>query len=184
MSSLVAQSAPGQATNRLLEMLKNLGISAGELGTMVDKYATNLPGGDLRKIALGADANTQMALKRGLGKGASMLPGVTKEAGMRFAMSPGAKAALKVVPGLSFLGAGLAAGDVLLGDDSAGNRLMDAAAMGIGGALGAVGGPVGIAGGAALGKGASDLTQAIFGGGKSAEERKMEEMIRMLQNRG
>ena len=53
--------------------------------------------------------------------------------------------------------------------------------MGIGGALGAVGGPLGIAAGAGLGKAASDATQFLFGGGKSAEQRRMEEALAALR---
>ena len=56
--------------------------------------------------------------------------------------------------------------------------------MGIGGTLGAAGGPLGIAAGAGLGKMASDATQFIFGGGKSAEQRKLEEALKLLQQRG
>jgi len=61
---------------------------------------------------------------------------------------------------------------------------MDATAMGIGGTIGGVlgmGNPLLIAGGASLGKGASDIIQNLVGGGKSAEERKIEEAIKLLQ---
>ena len=50
--------------------------------------------------------------------------------------------------------------------------------------LGAVGGPLGIAAGAGLGKMASDATQFLLGGGKSAEQRKLEEAVKLLQQRG
>ena len=93
---------------------------------------------------------------------------------MRFAMSPAAKGVLRIVPGLSFLGAGLGAVDVITGDESILNRGMDAAAMGIGGALGMVGGPVGAATGAFLGKQLSDGAQFMFGDRKTPEQRKME----------
>ena len=79
---------------------------------------------------------------------------------------------------------GLDVADVLVGQDSLANRGMDAAAMGIGGTLGAVGGPLGIAAGAGLGKMVSDGTQFILGGGKSAEQRKIEEAVKLLQQRG
>ena len=61
---------------------------------------------------------------------------------------------------------------------------MDTAAMGIGGTIcGAVGlgNPFGIAAGASLGKAASDATQFLLGGGKSAEQRKMEEALAALR---
>jgi hypothetical protein len=61
---------------------------------------------------------------------------------------------------------------------------MDAAAMGIGGVIGSVGGPLGTAAGAGLGKMVSDGTQFILGGGKSAEQRKIEEAVKLLQQRG
>ena len=184
MSALVPNSfysVTPNKQNRLLELLQQLGEYGGEAASVIDKYATNAPAGSLQKIALGADANTQMALKRGLGKAASAIPGVDKAAGMRFAMNPMTQKALRIVPGLSFLGAGLGAADVLVGDDSVANRGMDAVAMGVGGFLGAAGGPVGIAAGASLGKAASDATQFLLGGGKSAEERKLEEALIALR---
>jgi hypothetical protein len=75
----------------------------------------------------------------------------------------------------------MGAADVLAGNDSLGNKAMDTAAMGIGGFLGAAGGPLGIAAGAGLGKAASDATQFVLGGGKSAEQRKMEEALAALR---
>ena len=112
--------------------------------------------------------------------------GATKIGGKvgRFANSPAVRKALRVVPGLSAALVGLDVADVLVGQDSLANRGMDAAAMGIGGTLGAVGGPLGIAAGAGLGKMVSDGTQFILGGGKSAEQRKIEEAVKLLQQRG
>ena len=75
----------------------------------------------------------------------------------------------------------LGASDVIAGQDSAANKTMDAVAMGIGGFLGAAGGPIGIAAGAGMGKAASDATQFIFGDKKSAEQRKMEEALALLR---
>ena len=89
----------------------------------------------------------------------------------RMAASKGFKNALRVVP-------------VVAGDESLANRGMDAAAMGIGGLLGAVGGPLGIAAGASTGKMISDGAQFLLGGGKSAEDRRIEEAIRALQAKG
>lgn len=167
--------------SRIDDVLRLLGDLGTQAGGIVNDYAAKQAPGSAQRILLGADAATQMGLKRGLGKAASAIPGITKEAGMRFAMSPGAKAALRFVPGLSVLGAGLGAADIVAGNDSLGNKAMDTAAMGIGGFLGAAGGPVGIAAGASLGKMASDAVQFIGGGGKSAEQRKMEEALALLR---
>jgi len=99
----------------------------------------------------------------------------------RLAGSRLANTALRFVPGLSVAGAALGAADIVAGNDSLANKAMDTAAMGIGGTLGAVGGPIGIAAGASLGKMASDATQFVLGGGKSAEQRKMEEALAALR---
>ena len=75
--------------------------------------------------------------------------------------------------------------DVVAGGDSLGNKIMDTGAMAIGGTAGAMlGGPLGASMGASLGKTVSDGVQGIFGGGKSAEERKLEEALTLLQARG
>ena len=76
-------------------LLGELGVDAGG---KIDAYAMKQAPGSAQRILLGADPNTQMGLKRGLGKAASAIPGVSKNAAMRFAMSPAAKGALKVVP--------------------------------------------------------------------------------------
>ena len=83
--------------------------------------------------------------------------------------------------------AGFALGDVasLVTDDvSFGNKAMDATAMGIGGFLGSVGGPIGTAAGISTGKFLSDTTQAIFGGGKSREQQEQEQLYKLLLSRG
>ena len=124
------------------------------------------------------------------GKATSLLgTGVSTKVGpmasiSRFAASPAALTAAKVGTGIGALGGVLGAADVLVGQDSAANKAMDTAAMGIGGFLGAAGGPVGIAAGAGIGKAISDGTQFIFGGGKSAEQRKLEEALVALQRGG
>lgn len=102
----------------------------------------------------------------------------------RFAGGNAFRNALRVVP---VVGTGLAAldvADVVAGNDSILNKGMDATAMGIGGLLGAVGGPLGIAAGASTGKMISDGAQFLLGGGKSAEDRRIEEAIRELQAKG
>ena len=102
----------------------------------------------------------------------------------RLAGSKAANAALRIVPGLSTATAAIGVGDILTGDDSFGNKIMDSAAMGLGGLLGSAGGPVGAAAGASLGKAASDGVQFLLGGGKSPEERKLEEALIALQRGG
>jgi len=99
----------------------------------------------------------------------------------RFAASPKALMLAKVGTGIGALGGVLGAADVLAGNDSFANKAMDTVAMGIGGTLGAVGGPMGIAAGAGLGKMASDATQFVLGGGKSADQRRMEEALAALR---
>lgn len=108
-----------------------------------------------------------------VGKGAATLS--------KFAASKPVLGALKVVPGLGAIGGALGAADIIAGNDSAANKAMDTTAMAIGGFLGAAGGPLGIAAGSGLGKAASDATQFIFGGGKSAEQRRMEEALAALR---
>ena len=102
----------------------------------------------------------------------------------RFAGGKGVNNALRVVPGLAVGMTALDAADILTNDTSLGNKAMDTAAMAVGGALGAVGGPLGAAGGASLGKLVSDGTQFVFGGGKSPEERKLEEALLALKSGG
>jgi len=100
----------------------------------------------------------------------------------RFAGSNLGHGTLRLVPGLATATAALGAADIVAGNDSFGNKVMDAGAMGLGGiAGGMMGGPLGVAVGSSLGKGVSDATQAIFGGGKSAEERRMEEALLALR---
>ena len=105
----------------------------------------------------------------------------------RFAGGKTARNILRAVPGLSTALVALDAADVVAGPDSLANKAMDASAMGIGGTIGGIvglGNPLAIATGAGLGKMASDATQFVFGGGKSAEQRKLEEAVKLLQQRG
>ena len=115
----------------------------------------------------------------GIGAGGAN-PGVMGRLG-RLAGSKGFLTAAKVGTGIGALGGVLGAADVLVGQDSAANKAMDTAAMGIGGFFGAAGGPMGIAAGAGIGKAVSDGAQFIFGGGKSAEQRRMEEALAALR---
>ena len=58
---------------------------------------------------------------------------------------------------------------------------MDTAAMGIGGTIGMLGGPIGAATGASIGKMTSDGLQYLLGDRKTPEQRKLEEALMMLQ---
>jgi len=121
---------------------------------------------------------------RGASKLMGFSPSAAGNAG-RVAMQALRHPAMQV--GLKFAGpaaAAFAAGDLLLGDESLANKGMDAAMMTAGGALGSFVPVVGTALGVGLGKAASDGIQFIAGGGKSAEQRKMEEALALLQGRG
>ena len=124
MSTAIVRRPPAYTMggNMLDELVNRLSAGARATGAAVDAYAQQLPPGSIGKVALGADANTQMRLGRELGKGLSAIPGVSKTGAMRFAMSPAAKGVLRVVPGLSFLGAGLDVVDVLTNDTSLGKQ--------------------------------------------------------------
>ena len=99
----------------------------------------------------------------------------------RFATGRLAGTALRAVPLVGTAMTALDAADIVTNNTSLGNKAMDAAAMGIGGAIGAIGGPLGAATGASLGKMTSDGIQYLFGDKKTPEQRKMEEALMMLQ---
>ena len=102
-------------------------------------------------------------------KGASYIPGIGAEGaarGTRMAMNalenPLLQTGLKYAP---LVGVGLSAGDLLLGDESFGNKSMDAALMATGGLIGSAVPVVGTGLGVTGGKMLSDLTQYLLGGG-------------------
>jgi hypothetical protein len=144
----------------------------------------NMTMDDLGKFLIGKDPATQRMIRKGLAETADVIPGLNAAKVARFAgTNPVAKNILRAVP---LIGTGMFVGDVanvVAGPDSFGNKAMDATAMGIGGAIGMIGGPLGAMAGASTGKAISDVTQYVFGGGKSAEQRKMEQALAML-NRG
>ncbi|MAA76851.1 MAG: hypothetical protein CML73_02305 [Rhodobiaceae bacterium] len=103
-----------------------------------------------------------------------------KEVG-RLAGSRMGRGFARAVPGMAAALNILGLADIVAGDDSLGNKIMDTALTTGATGLGAVfGGPLGASVGAAAGKSASDGLQALFGGGRSAEERKLEEALMML----
>jgi hypothetical protein len=99
----------------------------------------------------------------------------------RFATGRLAGNALRAVPLVGTAMTALDAADIVTNDTSLGNKAMDAAAMAIGGTIGMIGGPLGAATGASVGKMTSDGIQYLFGDKKSPEQRKMEEALMMLQ---
>ena len=158
-----------QSQNSPVKIVKD---AAFDLGGAALGYADDLVTPTAKTAQLGL-----LGKLGGIGSGVST-PGATIA---RFAASPAALNVLKVGTGLGAVGGVLGAADVIAGNDSAANKIMDTAAMGIGGFLGAAGGPVGMAAGAGIGKAASDGLQFIFGDKKSAEERKLEEALALLQ---
>jgi len=99
----------------------------------------------------------------------------------RFAGSKIGRGFARAVPGMAAALNILGLADILAGGDSLGNKAMDTALTAVPTVVGAkLAGPVGASVGAAGGKYLSDGIQAIFGGGKSAEERKLEEALMML----
>jgi hypothetical protein len=79
------------------------------------------------------------------------------------------------------LAAAFAVGDLVTGDESIGNKAMDAGLMVAGGALGSFVPIVGTSLGVAAGKAISDGTQWLFGDKKTPEQRRMEEALAGLQ---
>ena len=156
------------------------------VGNLIQDVATSKPVTNLAGMA--DDANRQvkggqfvddLIGKVPLGKGGGMLTKAASSGVGRFAGR-----ALPVLGALQAVGD---VGDIVLGDDSLGNKVMDTAAMGIGGTIGGVlglGNPLLAAGGASIGKAASDGLQFLLGGGKSSEERKLEEALKLPQQRG
>lgn len=107
-----------------------------------------------------------------------------RQAATRMAGGALGKGIARAVPVLSSGLAVMDVADLVTGDESFANKAMDATAMTIGGVLGSVGGPLGTAAGISTGKFLSDGTQWLFGDRKTPEQRKMEEALRALQQRG
>ena len=117
-----------------------------------------------------------------LGKNLNMATfGKASNAVGRFAGSSMGRGIARTIPGISAAVNVLDVADVIGGGDSLGNKVMDTGAMAVGGGIGALmGGPLGASIGASTGKAASDGLQALFGGGMSAEERKLAEAVALL----
>ena len=145
--------------NRLLRALREGGESAVENIDLLFGLGDSVPA--KQKLAKEIINNTA--------KASSYIPGIGSRGAVharRFAMNalnnPLLQTGMKYAP---VVGAGLAAGDVLLGDESFGNKAMDTALMGIGGVVGSAVPVVGTGWGIAGGKALSDLTQYLLGGG-------------------
>ena len=107
---------------------------------------------------------------------ANLIPGVSKRNAVHVGRFAG-----RALPLVSALTNIADVGDVVMGDESFGNKAMDATGMALGGTVGGLlGGPLGASMGASVGKTASDGLQWLFGDKKTPEQRKMEEALALL----
>ena len=158
---------------RILKAIQNLKLNA--VGDFSGQALTGIGN-------MADDANRVMGVDKLVAAGVKALP-----KGLRAGAMGPMRFAGRALPVLGAVQAVGDVGDIVLGGDSLGNKVKDTAAMGIGGTIGGVlgmGNPLLAAGGASLGKAASDGLQFLLGGGKSAEERKLEEALKLLQQRG
>ena len=158
-----------------------LGHSVDELSAIASKIgATNLD--DVLKYLNGKSSMGQTIPMVGKTLNDVSLGKASKAVG-RFAGGNMGRGIARVIPGISAAVNVLDAADIVAGDTSLGNKVMDTVGMGIGGTAGFLmgGGPIGASIGASTGKAISDGIQGIFGGGKSAEERRMEEALLALR---
>ena len=168
----------------------SVGRAAAGVRNRVSSAAAG-PMGNARAFASGinarltpvANAQTAAIAKgvRGTSKLMGFAPSAAGNAGrmaMQAMRSPVGRSIVKFAP---VVGGAMAVGDLVMGDESLGNKTMDAAAMGIGGFLGSAVPVVGTALGATAGKMVSDGTQWLFGDKKSPEERRMEEALLALR---
>ena len=124
-------------------------------------------------------------IHKGLKSAAKRVPkGFGREGAVRMAGGALGKNIARAAPVAGGLFAVSDVADVVTNDTSFGNKAMDATAMAIGGTLGSVGGPLGTATGISLGKATSDGVQWLFGDRKTPEQRRMEEALRALQQKG
>ena len=95
--------------------------------------------------------------------------------------NPALRMAAKAAPALGVAGTALAAGDIVLGDESMANKAFDTLGMGGGALAGFVlgAGPLGATIGAGIGKSVMDGAQSLMGVDRASEQRKMEEAIAM-----
>ena len=181
----VMQKHGVEAADTLFDTYENTGLykQGGARGVNTLDRLLDLKNSGPAKKALGyideaADSVTALADAIPLGKG-----GATAS---RMAASGIGRGIAKALPILGAATAVTDAGDIVFGQDSAANKVMDGTAMAIGGTIGGVlgmGNPLLAAAGASTGKFASDSLQWLFGDKKTAEQRKMEEALAALQGR-
>ena len=157
----------------------------GHVTDDVDAYIAKLKGINVGQVGGYLTGQNLDPFARAMGKDAAkvtkMIPGV----GSRAAVNVG-RFAGRAVPLLSAIGNITDVADIITGDESFGNKAMDAAAMTAGAAIGGVLGagvfsPLTASIGASTGKLLSDGTQFLFGDKKSPEERRMEEALLALR---
>ena len=157
-------------------------------GRLARESARNL--GTAAEAAMGLSEigrSQTKAIADGVRSGTRLMGGSASAAGRNGRLAMQALRHPAMAAGLKWagpVGAGLAVGDLVLGDESLANKGMDAAFMTAGGALGSVVPVVGTSLGIAGGKMVSDATQFIFGGGKTPQERELEAALQLLQQRG
>ena len=156
-----------------------IGHTADSLGVLMQKIgATNVD--DLLRFLGGKE--TQAGVMAGAGKTMNTMTfGQMPKTVGRMAGSKIGRGLARAIPAISIGSNIMDVGDIVMGDESFGNKAMDATAMTIGGVLGAAGGPLGASVGASTGKLVSDGTQWLFGDKKSPEERRMEEALLALR---
>jgi len=158
--------------------------------TVDDVYAAAAKLGNTRLGQIGGYLTGQnldpfaRAMGKDVAKVTNLLPGVSQRAAVNVGRFAG-----RAVPLLSAIGNITDVADIIAGDESLGNKVMDASAMTAGAAIGGVLGagvfsPLTASIGASTGKLLSDGTQFLFGGGKSPEERRMEEALMALRGGG
>jgi len=158
----------------------------GKAADLVD-YLNNFKLGDAGARVLGTvdEAADLMGGQSFLVDSASLLPD-SKVKNQLLKISGGAigKNIGRAIPVLGAAQSVADVGDIVFGNESAGNKIMDGTAMAIGGTIGGVlglGNPILAAAGASTGKFVSDGLQYLFGDKKTPEQRKMEEALAMLK---
>jgi len=161
---------------------------SGHLGHVTDdvaSYIAKLKGINVGQVGGYLTGQNLDPFARAMGKDVAkvtnMLPGVGSRAAVKVGRFAG-----RAVPLLSVIGNITDVADIIAGDESLGNKAMDATAMTAGAAIGGVLGagvfsPLTASIGASTGKMLSDGTQWLFGDKKSPEERRMEEALLALR---
>jgi len=175
------------AADALFDVYENTGFYAddGLKGLNVLDRANDIKNSKAAKKALGYVDELANPIQRGIQNLADKIPlgkgGATLS---RMAGSGLIKNIARAIPVLGAVQSVADVGDIVFGDESLGNKVMDGTAMAIGGTIGAtlgLGNPILAAAGASTGKFVSDGLQYLFGDKKTPEQRKMEEALAMLK---